>query len=175
MALAHRFSQMLVRIASQIRCMLQHGKHQSISLPYSFVCHMLWPCCCSLSCSSHKHYTVLTHSFLICVLQVSAAASETPRATIYIHGFTEILHLMSDSPQLHSSLQWAVAYQACLQLQGHALQCFAAEVLPVLMAHHVFGLDRSTEQVCVCPPSICMNTCYSRMLCTDVTTQWCYV
>ena len=99
----------------------------------------------------------------MCVLQVSAAASATSPATLYVHGFTEILHLMSDSPQLQSSLQWAVTYQACLQLQGQALQCFAAEVLPVLMAHHVSGFGPSTEQVRVCYPSTCMITCYNRI------------
>ena len=61
----------------------------------------------------------------------------------------ELVHLIADFPQLQASLHWAAAYQTCLQLQGHAQQCFAAEVLPVLMAHHVAGLGPSTAQVCV--------------------------
>ena len=54
---------------------------------------------------------------------------------------------MSDFPQLQASLHWASAYQKGLQLQSHVQQCFAAEVLPVLLAHYVAGLGPNTAQV----------------------------
>ena len=100
-------------------------------------------------------------------VQANAETPSTQPATLYVHGFTELMHFVSDFPQSQTNLRWAAAYQGLMQLQGHAQQCFAAEVLPVLMAHYVFGLGPSTAKVCVC---VCLCVC--EIACMAIMLQY---
>ena len=111
------------------------------------------------------------HLLLSCVMQGSAKSSSAHPAILEAHGFTELAHLVSDSPELQASLHWVSACQSCLQLQSHAQQCFTAEVLPVLMAHYVSGLGPSTAQVRVCFPLPCTATSCSTIFAVSHTND----
>lgn len=129
-------------------CEWQKAKH--LCLTYSSVYHSctLLPYCCLPSCINRQYHSNL-HTYLLLSYAVQGSSSSSPAhpASLCVHGFAELVHLTSDSPQSQASLHWAAAYQDCLQLQGHAQQCFTAEVLPVLMAHYASGLGPSTSQV----------------------------